>query len=48
MDKRLHPLQCTLDMLILNATSLGPLHGYLWNRMTDAVAGTFGTTAEEV
>jgi hypothetical protein len=35
-------------MLILNATWLGPLHGYDGNRMTDAVAGTFGTTSEEV
>jgi hypothetical protein len=48
MDKRLDPLQCTLDTLILNATSLGPLHGYDWNRMPDAVAETFGTTSEEV
>jgi hypothetical protein len=48
MDRRLDPLQGTLDMLILNATSLGPLHGYDWNRMTDAIARSFGTTSEEV
>lgn len=28
MDKQLELLQGTLDMLILKATSLGPLHGY--------------------
>ena len=28
MDKRLDLLQGTLDMLILKAVSLGPLHGY--------------------
>ena len=28
MDKLLGPLQGTLDMLILKAISLGPLHGY--------------------
>ncbi len=48
MDPRPDPLQGTLDMLILNGTSLGPLHGYDWNRMTDAIAGSFGTTSEKV
>ena len=28
MDKQLDLLQGTLDMLILKAVSLGPLHGY--------------------
>jgi PadR family transcriptional regulator, regulatory protein PadR len=28
MDKQLDLLQGTLDMLILKAISLGPLHGY--------------------
>jgi len=28
MDKQLELLQGTLDMLILKAVSLGPLHGY--------------------
>ncbi len=28
MDKQLGLLQGTLDMLILKAVSLGPLHGY--------------------
>jgi PadR family transcriptional regulator PadR len=28
LDKQLELLQGTLDMLILKATSLGPLHGY--------------------
>ena len=28
MDKQLELLQGTLDMLILKAASLGPLHGY--------------------
>jgi hypothetical protein len=38
MDSPLDPLPGTLDMLILNAIS----------RMTDAIAGSFGTTSEEV
>ena len=40
MDKQLEPLPCTLDMLILNATALGPVHGHDGNRMTDAIDGT--------
>jgi PadR family transcriptional regulator, regulatory protein PadR len=28
MEKRIGPMQGTLDMLILKAASLGPLHGY--------------------
>ena len=28
MDKQMELLQGTLDMLILKAVSLGPLHGY--------------------
>jgi PadR family transcriptional regulator PadR len=28
MDRQLNLLQGTLDMLILKAVSLGPLHGY--------------------
>jgi hypothetical protein len=48
MNKRFDPLRCTLDLLILNAASLGRLHGCDGNRITDSVAGTFGTTSEEV
>jgi|HubBroStandDraft_4_1064222.scaffolds.fasta_scaffold66317_2 hypothetical protein len=48
MDRRRDPLQGILDKLILNATFRGPLHGYDWNRMTDAIAGFFATTSEEI
>jgi hypothetical protein len=48
MDKRSDPLEGPLDMRIFSAASLGPLRGYGWNRMTNAIAGTFGTTSEEV
>jgi hypothetical protein len=48
MDRPRDPLPGTLDMLILNATSLGPLHGYDENRMTGAIPGSSATTSEEV
>jgi hypothetical protein len=48
MDKRLDSRRGTLDLLMRNAASLGPLHGYDWNPMTDSVSGTLGTTSEEV
>jgi hypothetical protein len=38
----------TLEMLILKAASLGPLHAYHGNRMTQVTAGILRTTSEEV
>jgi len=40
--------QGTLGMLICNAASLGPLHGYDWNRMAHVIAGILRTTSEGV
>jgi hypothetical protein len=34
MDNELDVPQDTLEMLILKAASLGPLHAYHWNRTT--------------
>ena len=39
MDKQLELLQGTLDMLILKAVSLGPLHGYGIARRIEQTSG---------
>ena len=40
--------QGSLDILIRNAASLGPLLGYDGNRMAHAITGILRTTSEEV
>ena len=48
MDNELDVSQGALEMLILKAASLGPLHGYDWNRMAHVIAGILRTTSEGV
>jgi hypothetical protein len=48
MDNHLDLLHFTLDLLILNAAALGPLHGHDCNRMPDVIAGILRTPSEEV
>jgi hypothetical protein len=48
MDDELDVPHGTLEMLILKAASLGPLHAYHRNRMTQVIARILRTTSEEV
>lgn len=48
MDNQRNFPQGTLDMLIRNTASLGPLHGYDWNRMAHVITGILRTTSEGV
>ena len=45
MNKQLELLQGTLDMLILKAVSLGPLHGYGVLLRIQQISGTAGDSA---
>ncbi|HXC87901.1 MAG TPA: hypothetical protein VNU23_08940 [Candidatus Cybelea sp.] len=47
MDNELDVSQGALEMLILKAASLGPLHAYHWNRMTQVIPRILRTTSEE-
>jgi hypothetical protein len=47
VDNELDVSQGALEMLILKAGSLGPLHAYRWNRMTQVIVGILRTTSEE-
>jgi hypothetical protein len=48
MDNELDVPQGALEMLILKAASLGPLHAHHGYRMTQVIAGILRTTSEEV
>jgi hypothetical protein len=48
MDNRRNFPQGTLDMLLRNAASLGPLHGYDGNRTARVITGILRTTSEGV
>jgi|HubBroStandDraft_5_1064220.scaffolds.fasta_scaffold266942_2 hypothetical protein len=46
MDNQRNVRQGTLDTLIRNAASLGPLHGCDWDRMGRVITGILRTTSE--
>ena len=48
MDNQSNLRQGTKDMPIRNAASVGPLHGYDWNRMAQVIAGILRTPLEVV